>query len=147
MPLPVCVDASLTVKLVLPEQDSDQARALWIEWERNGVERFVPTLWGYEVASVVRKHGRRGTLAPQDEEAALDLLLNLPVQVVDMWPYHREAWRLARDLGMTVTYDAHYLLLAQALGIEFWTGDKRLYEAVKDRFGWVRWISRPCAQG
>ena len=92
------------------------------------------------MASVVRKHGRRGTISPQDEEEALDLLLRLPVQVVDMRPYHREAWRLARELGMTVTYDAHYLLLAQALGVEFWTGDKRLYRAVKDRFGWVRWI-------
>ena len=140
MNLPVCVDASLTVKLVLPEQDSDLVRALWAEWERNGVERVVPTLWGYEVASVIRKHGRRGAVSPEEEEAVLDLLLNLPVRVVDMWPYHRDAWRLALDLGMTVTYDAHYLLLAQALGVEFWTGDKRLWNRVRDRFGWVRWI-------
>ena len=140
MPLPVCVDASLTVKLVLTEPYSEEARALWAEWERNRVERLVPTLWGYEVASVIRKHGRRGTLSPQDEEAALGLLLGLPVQVVDMWPYHRDAWRLARDLDMTVAYDAHYLLLAMELGVEFWTGDKRLWNRVRERFGWVRWI-------
>ncbi len=136
----VCVDASLTVKLALPEQNSDLARALWAEWERQGVERVAPTLWGYEVASVVRKYGRRGMLTPDEEAEALDLLLNLPVRVVDMWPYHRDAWRLARDLDMTVAYDAHYLVLARELGVEFWTGDRRLYEAVKDRFDWVRWI-------
>ncbi len=140
MSLPVCVDASLTVKLVLPEQDSDLARSLWAEWERQGVECIVPSLWGYEVASVVRKHGRRGTLTPQEEADVLNLLLNLPVRVVDMWPRHRDAWQLARDLDMTVTYDAHYLLLAQELGIAFWTGDKRLYNAVRGKLDYVRWI-------
>ena len=79
MPLPVCVDASLTVKLVLVEPYSEEARSLWAEWERQGVERVVPTLWGYEVASVIRKHGQRGTVSPEDEEAALGLLLNLPL--------------------------------------------------------------------
>ncbi len=136
----VCVDASLVVKLALTEPHSAEARALWAEWDRRGVARVAPTLWGYEVASVVRKYGQRGTLTPDEEAEALDLLLNLPVQVVDMWPYHREAWALARDLDMTVAYDAHYLLLAQALSVEFWTGDKRLWNAVRGRFGWVRWI-------
>ena len=140
MNLPVCVDASLTIKLVLPEQDSDLARALWLEWEHRRVERVVPTLWGYEVASVIRKHGRRGTVSSEDEEAVLDLLLNLPVRVVAMWSYHYEAWRLARELDMTVAYDAHYLLLARELGVEFWTGDKRLWNRVRERFGWVHWI-------
>lgn len=104
------------------------------------MERVVPSLWGYEVAPVVCKREQRDDLTPQDEAEALYLLLNLPVVVVDMWPYHRDAWRLACDPGMTVPYDAHYLLLAQALGVEFWTGDKRLYKAVRERFGWVHWI-------
>ena len=140
MNLPVCVDASLMVKLALPEQDSGLVRNLWAEWERRAVPRLVPTLWGYEVASVIRKHGQRGTLSPQHEGEALDYLLSLPVQVVDMWGRHRDAWRLARDLGLTATYDAHYLLLARELGVEFWTGDRRLYNSVKGTLRWVRWI-------
>lgn len=140
MPSPVCVDASLTVKLVLAEPYSAAARTLWERWERQGVERVVPALWGYEVASVVRKYGQRKMLTPDEEEEALRLLLNLPLQVVDMWGRHLEAWRLARDLSMTVAYDAHYLLLAQDLGVEFWTGDKRLWRTVRGRFDWVHWI-------
>ncbi len=49
---------------------------------------------------VIHKHGRRGTLSPQDEEAALGLLLELPVQVVNVWPYHRDAWRAEIELSI-----------------------------------------------
>ncbi|CAF0705010.1 PIN domain-containing protein [Candidatus Methylacidithermus pantelleriae] len=31
-----------------------------------------------------------------------------------------------RDAGITVTYDAHYLLVIEELSVEFWTDDKRL---------------------
>ncbi len=140
MPSPICVDASLVVKLVFPEEYADRARALWAEWDRQGVERFAPALWGYEVASVVRKYGYRGLLTPEEEDQALRLLLGLPVQLVDMSALHRHAWALARELGMPVTYDAHYLLLAQALGAEFWTGDRRLYNQVRGRLDYVRWL-------
>ena len=143
MPSPVCVDTSLTVKLALPEPFSDRVRQLWTRWDEQGVERYAPSLWGYEVTSVVRKYGRRGLLTPEEETAALDLLLGLPVQMVDMSGWHRQAWAMARELGLTVTYDAHYLLLAQVLGLTFWTGDRRLYHAVHGKLDFVRWIGEP----
>ena len=140
MSTPVCVDASFAVKLVLPEEHADRVRALWEEWDRQGVERFAPALWGYEVASVVRKYGHRGLLTSEEEDEALRLLLGLPIHLVDMSALHQNAWALARDLGMPVTYDAHYVLLAQVLGAELWTGDRRLYRQTQPRLDYVRWV-------
>ncbi len=140
MPSAVCVDASLAAKLALPEEYADKARALWEEWERRGVERLVPTLWGYEIAAVVRKYGHRQWLTPEEEEETLRLLLNLPVRVVDMWPWHHKAGALARELGLSTSYDAHYLLLSRELGVAFWTGDRRLYNTVRKQVDFVRWI-------
>ena len=37
-------------------------------------------------------------------------------------------------------YDSHYLALAAILGLEFWTGDERLYNTVKHRLPWVKWL-------
>jgi predicted nucleic acid-binding protein len=37
-------------------------------------------------------------------------------------------------------YDASYLSLAKNKNIDFVTGDKRLYHAVRNRFTWVKWI-------
>ncbi len=36
------------------------------------------------------------------------------------------------------SYDAHYLALAEHLGCEFWTADKRLHNAVHEKLPWVR---------
>jgi predicted nucleic acid-binding protein len=35
------------------------------------------------------------------------------------------------------TYDAHYLALADYLGGEFWTADRRLAKVVQRELGWV----------
>ncbi len=140
MPTPICVDASFVVKLVLPEEHADKVRALWAAWERQGVERYAPALWGYEVASVVRKYGHRGLLTAQEEAEALRLLLELPIHLVDMSALHQNALHLAQDLGMPVTYDAHYLLLAQLLGAELWTGDGRLYHQTQGKLDYIRWV-------
>lgn len=91
MPSSVCIDASLAVKLVLPEEHADRARALWMEWVRQGTECFAPVLWGYEVASVVRKYGHRGSLTPEEKDEALRLLLGSSIQIVDMSTLHRNA--------------------------------------------------------
>jgi predicted nucleic acid-binding protein len=38
-------------------------------------------------------------------------------------------------------YDSYYLVLAQALECDFWTADKRLFNALKEtRLDWVHWI-------
>ena len=43
------------------------------------------------------------------------------------------------DLNVSF-YDAVYLVLAAALRMSFVTADRRLYEAVKQRLPFVRWL-------
>lgn len=37
-------------------------------------------------------------------------------------------------------FDALQAAAAEQLGVEFWTGDRKLYSAVKDRLSFVSWI-------
>jgi predicted nucleic acid-binding protein len=37
-------------------------------------------------------------------------------------------------------YDTAYLALAQLRNCEFWTADKRLFNAVSGELDWVRWL-------
>jgi len=48
---------------------------------------------------------------------------------------------LATHFNRPTAYDAHYLALAEMLGCEFWTADRRLYNAVKEELPWVKWLS------
>jgi predicted nucleic acid-binding protein len=42
------------------------------------------------------------------------------------WPYHPRIWELRHNLG---AYDAAYIALAEALGCELLTGDRKLKDA------------------
>ncbi|HEY3231696.1 MAG TPA: type II toxin-antitoxin system VapC family toxin, partial [Roseiflexaceae bacterium] len=53
---------------------------------------------------------------------------------------HRRAWEIAHQFKRPAAYDAHYLALAEIAGCPFWTADERLFNAVKDQLGWVRWL-------
>lgn len=53
---------------------------------------------------------------------------------------HDRALSLATRFTLPATYDAHYLALAEELGCEFWTADKRLAGATDGAFPLLRLI-------
>jgi len=136
----VCADASLSLKLVLPELDSAQARALWKAWAAQATEVIAPTLWGYEVTSVIRKRVHQGQFPADMEADTFAAIHQLPIHLMTPSGLHQRAWELARYFDLPVAYDAHYLALADMAGCPFWTADKRLLSTVRDRLDWVHWL-------
>jgi predicted nucleic acid-binding protein len=136
----VCADASLGLKLVLPEADSALARALWDAWRLQKIAVIAPTLWGYEVTSVIRNRVHRGLFSAEREAEALEVLDLLPVQLLGPDGLHRRAWEIARHFNRPAAYDAHYLALAEMVGCPFWTTDERLFNAVRSELNWVHWL-------
>jgi len=47
---------------------------------------------------------------------------------------------MATRLNLPAAYDAYYLALAEMLGCEFWTADKKLCNTVKDSLPWVKFL-------
>jgi predicted nucleic acid-binding protein len=140
MSLTICVDASLTLKLVLPEADRDLARALWADWLSQRAILIAPKLWGYEVTSVLRNRVHRGLLAPEAANAAFTFLHRLPIQLRDPAGLHEKAWELAKRFNRPNAYDSHYLALATLTACPFWTTDERLFNAVRSELGWIKWL-------
>lgn len=101
----VCTDASLALKLVLHEPDSALARALWEEWKAGQTTIIAPTLWGYEVTSVIRNRVHRGKLPPDAEEESFAAMHQLPVQLMAPAGLHQRAWELARHFNRPAAYD------------------------------------------
>ena len=136
----VCPDASLSLKLVLSEPDSDLARTLWATWLEQQAVLIVPMLWGYEVTSVLRNHVYRNLLSSELANDAFAQIHQLTVQMVDPIGLHQRAWELARHFNRPAAYDAHYLALAEMAGCPFWTADERLFNAVRTELEWVHWL-------
>ena len=137
----VCVDASLAVKVVVTEPDSDKADALFDEWAYEGKQLIVPAFFAVETDSILRqKVALRKELTPEQAEAAFAKLQTLPIQQIAVVGQRQRAWEMATDYGFVTVYDATYLALAELRGCEFWTADERLFNRVKDTLTFVKWL-------
>jgi predicted nucleic acid-binding protein len=120
------VDASvLVVALADDGPDGDQARA-----RLRGEQLAAPELLDVEVASVLRRQVRLGAAAPRRAELALADLAATPVARAPHQPLLGRCWELRDNLTI---YDATYIALAEALGVDFLTGDVRLANATGPR--------------
>lgn len=137
---PVCVDASLLIRTLVPGSYSEQATALLTRWLDEEVNLIAPALFAFEVTSTLRRlvHLREITSDRGDE--AFQEFLRLPIRLFHRRAIFPLAWELAKDFNLSRAYDASYLALAQIQQCDFWTADERLYNSVHARLPWVRWI-------
>jgi len=140
VPLRVCVDASLAIKLVVRESFSDRALDLWQNWIESGVEPIAPPIFPFEVSSVIRNKYVRNELTADEAERAFNLFTRLNLIVLTSETLLKEAWDMAKELGLPTLYDTAYLALAKLCNCEFWTADEVLINSLQGRFSWVKWI-------
>ena len=133
----LCVDASLVVRLVT-KPGNYPLRDQWIAWEKTGMRFTAPGLISYEVTNAVYQYGKQGLMDGATIRATLAAALSLPISLSTDPELHRHALQLARRFSLPAAYDAHYLALADRLGAELWTLDRRLARAVEGEFSWVR---------
>jgi predicted nucleic acid-binding protein len=135
----VCVDASLAVKVVVTEPDSDKADALFDEWANAGQQLVAPAFFEVETDSILRqKVVLRRELTSEQAEAAFAKLQALPMQQISVSEQRQRAWRIATEFGFATVHDATYLALSELRGCEFWTANERLYNQVKNKFAFVK---------
>ena len=136
----VVVDASLVAMWVLSEQYSPAALALASHWARLELQVIAPPFMMAEVSSALYKRVRRGELSLEQGLEALEIALGFGVRTEGEVALSRRALELASRFDRPTPYDAHYLALAELHSCEVWTGDERLYNAVRLQLPWVRWI-------
>ncbi|SNS30010.1 MULTISPECIES: type II toxin-antitoxin system VapC family toxin [unclassified Azospirillum] len=120
LPPTLVVDASIGVKWVVDESDSDDAVALIA-----GRRLIVPGLFWVETANVLAMKAKRREMTRAAVADAWRDLANAPLELVNMAPDTvLPALTLAQDLQHTV-YDCAYLAVALAVGCPVVTADRR----------------------
>lgn len=84
-----------------------------------------PLLWS-EAMSAIHELRWRREISDDLTSRAFAALLAAPVRRRAPHQLHREAWRIADDLGWARTYDAEYVALARIIGCRLLTLDDRL---------------------
>jgi predicted nucleic acid-binding protein len=139
----VVVDASLALKWVLSEADSNTAIALLQRWNTANMEIIAPALFTYEATNILYRQVVTHKLSYEEVKKLLTKLLSIGILL--NFAQHREisirAMELSHRFGLHAAYDAHYLALAEHEKCEYWTADSRLCNAVRDKLPWVHQLS------
>lgn len=136
-----CVDAGCLVRLVADPKDAAIQR-LWTQWEEEQRRLVAPTLLLYEVTNALHRYHRSGERTIEAMESALADAFRLPIELHGDSDLQRGAFVYAARFSLPAAYDAHYLALADRLGIDFWTTDRKLANAVRPALAWVNLVER-----
>ena len=123
----VVVDASLAVKWLVAEEDSDKAHAVLESWVARDITRIAPYLMSFEVANALHRRVARGELSVGNIARMMTRLFGSSLELRQSPGLHAKALELASHLSQAAVYDAHYLALAESLNCEMWTAGYRLY--------------------
>jgi predicted nucleic acid-binding protein len=133
------VETSVVVKVLFPEEFSDEATNLFNDVNEKGWQMYAPPLLSAEVVNAARRRMRREGLPLSRALRALEDYLSLPVVLVDEPDVFRRALTMADRYGFSA-YDAQYVALADMLNCDVWTADEGLLRAAGGRLPFIKWI-------
>ena len=136
----VVIDASVAVKAVLPNSLQPHCLALVTTFAK--LQPAAPALWAYETSSAIAKAFHFEELTEKEARQALEKLETLGIRLfVADAEQNRAAFDWTLQLKRASAYDSYYLVLAQRLECDFWTADRRLFNALQDaHIAWIHWI-------
>ena len=135
---PICVDASLVLKLLLTDELNAEVDSLFSRWAQDSTTVIGPPLLYAEVPSVLREAVYFGRINPEEGERSFEAFCELDIAISNRADLHILAWALAKEHRQPRIYDSMYLAVARSEECDFWTGDLRLANAVNAP--WVKWV-------
>lgn len=133
----ICVDNSVLVR-VLTGTARPETIAAWVSWEDSGRRLVAPSLMHFELCNALHQYTRADQISAEAVGELVADALMMPIEIVDDDRLHREALVAAVRFGIASVYDAHYLALAERLGIDLVTADAALHRRVAVAAPWVR---------
>ncbi len=124
------LDASVLVKLVIPEDDSDKMQTLAALHRAGTLRLLAPDFALTECANVLGRYARRTGTPHEEMQEAFRILYQVGIEEVPHRRLVEEALTLAMRHDRAV-YDVLYLTLALQEGVSLITADERFMNALK----------------
>ena len=134
------LDASVALKWQFEDEEvTSSAMALLEDFVEGKIELIAPTLFPYEILSAITVAIQRRRIEEEAGYRAVHYVTTLGIALKSFDDLIGPAFYLARLYGLS-SYDCAYMALAEKEKCDFFTGDKRLFNSVRDRLPWIKWI-------
>jgi predicted nucleic acid-binding protein len=136
----VCVDTNIVFRLIT-DRDDDAVWQLWDRWRNEGRTVIAPSLLRYELTNAIYRLGRAQSFPRAEVLTLLNAGLSLEIVMHDDLDLHADAAEFAARFSQPAAYDAHFLALAARENVDFYTGDRKLWNAVRHQLPWVHLVA------
>ncbi len=134
------IDASVALKWQFKdESETEAALKMLADFIEGKISIFSPTLFAYEVVSAVHIAVSRNRIAEDEGIEIIRDILGIGVVLANFSGLEEHTFRIAKTYKRSV-YDCAYIALAQKEGCNFYTGDKRLFNSIKNKLSFVKWV-------
>ncbi|MCR4419319.1 MAG: type II toxin-antitoxin system VapC family toxin [Clostridia bacterium] len=130
------VDASVILAACFPDEKAPQALRLMEDYATGRVDLWAPRLLALEFINACLVARRRSRIGDPLLDNLVDHFLALEIRWVGVEKNARQVLALAKEYGLT-SYDAAYVAAAKILGCRMVTGDRGLYNAVRNGLPFV----------
>ena len=135
----IVVDASIAIKWLNPSEElGNIALEILKDYKQGKLLFAVPEFFYYEIASGISKAVARKDITGKEGQQALNDILQMEIETYSL-PDVKTVYYFSQGCKRSI-YDSFYLILAQNLEAEFWTADRKLYDAVSSKFKFIKWI-------
>ena len=136
----VILDASVALKWQFEnEEATGPATVLLKDFVEGKIELITSTLFPYEIISAINVAINRKRIKEEAGYRAINYITSLGIELRSFDDLIEPTFRMARQYGLS-PYDCAYMALAEKEKSDFYTGDEKLFNAVKNRLSWVKWI-------
>lgn len=129
----LCIDTSVIMKYLCPDEQTPEAIALITNALTQQTRLVAPCFAWAEVGSVLRKKQRLNLLTTAEADQLYTAYISLPINYIDTESLRLEAWQLAEQYGIPTLYDAVFLACAKTESANFWTADDAMLNLFSPR--------------
>jgi predicted nucleic acid-binding protein len=134
------LDASVALKWQFEGEEASNMAMVFLEDFIDGkIDLISPTLFPYEILNAIHVAINRKRIKEEAGYRAINYINSLRVELRSFDDLIGPAFYMARRYGL-FPYDCAYMALAEKEKCEFFTGDKKLFNSMKNRLPWIKWI-------
>lgn len=136
----VVIDASVVLKWYLDDEElGTKALNILTHYVSGDINLMAPSLIEYEVMNGLKIAQKRGRINKESLLSGIEGFFNLEITVFNASHFSNKTLDILSFFDIS-SYDASYLALAENEKSPFVTADKVLYNKVRKRLKYVKWL-------
>ncbi|MBI4710246.1 MAG: type II toxin-antitoxin system VapC family toxin [Nitrospirae bacterium] len=136
----IVVDSGVILKAYFSDEDGHaEAQRLIADYAKGSLTFHAPSLITYEIINACLVASRMARFPKNRAKELMEEMLDIEIIKKDIEHLKTRIFDISVKYSKSA-YDSAYMALAESMQMSFYTGDKKLFNSLKQDFSFVKWI-------